>query len=139
MAGLVYLADTTVFVYQARDAAVQRRFQSLLAQGRLAACQMTALEYLNSAPTPQAYERLWDGFRGMRWADVTTDAMNRALAIHRRLAERSQHRSFSLPDLIIAATAELNGATVLHYDADYDRIAEITGQSTEWVAPKGSL
>ena len=80
MAGLVYLADTTVFVYQARDAAVQRRFQSLLAQGRLAACQMTALEYLNSAPTPQAYERLWDGFRGMRWADVTTDAMNRALA-----------------------------------------------------------
>jgi predicted nucleic acid-binding protein len=41
--------------------------------------------------------------------------------------------------LIIAAAAELHGATVLHYDADYDRIAAITGQPTEWVAAKGSL
>ena len=40
---------------------------------------------------------------------------------------------------MIAATADLNGATVLHYDADYDRIAEITGQPVEWVAEKGSL
>jgi hypothetical protein len=40
---------------------------------------------------------------------------------------------------VIAATAELNGATVLHYDADYDLIAEITGQPVEWVAEKGSL
>ena len=57
------------------------------------------------------------------------------------IAETSPHahRHFSLPDLIIAATAELNGATVLHYDADYDRIAAVTGQPTEWVAPKGSL
>jgi predicted nucleic acid-binding protein len=139
MAGPIYLGDTSVFVYQARDAAVGRRFEGLLANGRLAACQMTALEYLNNAPNPQAYELVWDGFQGMRWVDVTSDVMNRALAVHRRLGEKSQHRHFRLPDLIIAATAELNGATVLHYDADYDRIAEITGQSTEWVAPKGSL
>ena len=51
----------------------------------------------------------------------------------------SKHRNCRLPDLIIAAAAELNGATVLHYDTDYDRIAEITGQPTEWVATKGSL
>jgi predicted nucleic acid-binding protein len=71
--------------------------------------------------------------------DVTTDAMDRALAVHRELARKSQHRSFSLPDLIIAATAEQHGATVLHYDADYDRIAEITGQPTEWVVERGTL
>jgi predicted nucleic acid-binding protein len=59
--------------------------------------------------------------------------------VHRQLAVVSQHRHFRLPDLIIAATAEAHGATVLHYDADYDRIAQITGQPTEWVAPKGSL
>ena len=46
---------------------------------------------------------------------------------------------FRLPDLIIAATAEEHGATVLHYDADYDRIAAVTGQPVEWVAPRGSL
>lgn len=71
--------------------------------------------------------------------DVTSEAMNRALDVHRELAKTSQHRHLRLPDLIIAATAELNGATVLHYDADYDRIATVTGQATEWVAAKGSL
>ena len=65
--------------------------------------------------------------------------MNRAMATHRELARTSQHRNFRLPDLIIAATAELNGATVLHYDADYDRIGAVTGQPTEWVAPRGTL
>jgi hypothetical protein len=51
----------------------------------------------------------------------------------------SQHRHFRLPDLIIAATAEEHGATVLHYDADYDRIAAVTGQPAEWIAARGSL
>jgi hypothetical protein len=27
----------------------------------------------------------------------------------------------------------------LHYDADYDRISEVTGQPTQWVRPRGSL
>jgi len=76
---------------------------------------------------------------GHRWINVTSEALNRALDVHRELAKSSQHRHFRLPDLIIAATAELNGATVLHYDADYDRIAAVTGQATEWVAAKGSL
>jgi predicted nucleic acid-binding protein len=65
--------------------------------------------------------------------------MNRALEVHREMAVRSQHRHLRLPDLVIAAAAELNGVTVLHYDADFDRIAEITGQDMEWVAAKGSL
>lgn len=139
MAGLVYLPDTSVYVLQLRHSAVRRRFETLLAEGRLAACQMTSLEFLNNAPDPKSYEVLLGAFMAQRWLDVDTEAMNRAMATHRRLARASQHRNFRLPDLIIAATAELNGATVLHYDADYDRIAEVTGQSTEWVVPRGSL
>jgi len=65
--------------------------------------------------------------------------MERALQVHRMLGARSQHRHFRLADLIIAATAETSGATVLHYDADYDRIAGVTGQPAEWVAERGSL
>jgi predicted nucleic acid-binding protein len=124
---------------QGRHQQVRRQFETLLAEGRLAACQMTSLEYLNNAPDPKAYETLWAALHGHRWIDVDAHAMERALAVHRTLAETSQHRHFRLPDLIIAATAERHGATVLHYDADYDRIAAITGQPTEWVAPKGSL
>jgi predicted nucleic acid-binding protein len=139
MAGPIYLADTSVYVLQGQHPQVRRRFETLLAEGRLAACQMTSLEYLNNAPDPKSYETLWGALHGHRWIDVTTQAMDRALATHRALAIASQHRHFRLPDLIIAATAEMHGATVLHYDADYDRIAAITGQPAEWVAPKGSL
>ncbi|HET8660231.1 MAG TPA: PIN domain nuclease [Micromonosporaceae bacterium] len=139
MAGPIYLADTSVYVLRGRHARVRRRFESLLAEGRLAICQMTALEFLNNAPDPKAYESLWGAVHGQRWLDVSTEAMDRAMEVHRLLAEASQHRHFRLPDLVIAATAEIHGATVLHYDADYDRIARVTGQPTEWVAEQGSL
>jgi predicted nucleic acid-binding protein len=139
MPGTVYLADTSAWVLQARNSPVRDRFAGLLAEGRLAACHMTALEFLNNAPDPAVYERLWAVLHGVRWIDVTALAFDRALEIHRTLAKTSRHRNFRLPDLIIAATAELNGATVLHYDTDYDRIAAATGQVTEWIAPRGSL
>jgi predicted nucleic acid-binding protein len=139
MAGVVYLADTSVYVLQGRHPDIRRRFESLLATGHLAACEMTAMEYLNNAPDPKGYEILWGALHAHRWMSVTADAMTRALEVHRMLAQRSQHRHFRLPDLIIAATAELHGATVLHYDADYDRIAALTGQPVEWIAPRGSL
>ncbi len=139
MTGDIYLADTTVYVLQDRYPQVRRRFSALLTEGRLAACQMTALEYLNNAANPSSYESVWGALHGQRWINVTTEAMDRALDVHRELASASQHRNFRLPDLIIAATAELSGATVLHYDTDYDRIAGVTGQPMEWVVERGSL
>ena len=61
-----------------------------------------------------------------------------ALEVQERLAEKGSHR-LSLPDLVIAATAEHHDATVLHFDRDYDRIAEITGQATQWVVARGTV
>lgn len=66
-------------------------------------------------------------------------AANRARQVQARLVERGQHRAVSVPDLLIAATAEMEGLAVLHYDADFDLIAEITGQPTEWIVPRGTL
>jgi predicted nucleic acid-binding protein len=48
-------------------------------------------------------------------------------------------RSVKHAHLLIAAAAELAGMTLLHYDADYDTIAAVTGQPTRWAAPRGSL
>ena len=47
------------------------------------------------------------------------------------LAGKGKHRAPSIPDLIIAATAELVGLTVLHMDKDFDLIADLTGQAVE--------
>ena len=55
----------------------------------------------------------------------------RAVEVLTPLADRSQHRAPSIPDLIIAATAELAGLTVLHLDKDFEIIADITGQPVE--------
>jgi predicted nucleic acid-binding protein len=55
------------------------------------------------------------------------------------LARKGQHRGVTIPDLLIAAAAEAAGLTVLHYDSDFDRIAEITGQPVEWIVPPGSV
>lgn len=56
---------------------------------------------------------------------------DRAVEVLALLADRGQHRAPSVPDLIIAAAAELAGLTVLHLDKDFDVIAEITGQPVE--------
>lgn len=56
--------------------------------------------------------------------------------VQRTLATGSQHRSAGIPDLLIAATAELNDAILLHYDQYFDVIADVTGQRAVWVVPE---
>lgn len=62
---------------------------------------------------------------------LTPAIENRAVEVLTLLADRGQHRAPSIPDLIVAATAELAGLTLLHLDKDFELIAEITGQPIE--------
>ena len=62
---------------------------------------------------------------------LTPAIEDRAVAVQLALAGRSQHRAPSIPDLLIAATAELSGLTVLHIDKDYELIADVTGQKID--------
>ena len=62
---------------------------------------------------------------------LTPAIEDRAVEVQLLLADRGQHRAPSIPDLLVAATAELAGLTVLHVDKDFELIAGITGQPTE--------
>jgi predicted nucleic acid-binding protein len=62
---------------------------------------------------------------------LTPAIEDRSVEVLTLLADRGQHRAPSIPDLIVAATAELAGLTVLHLDKDFDVIAEITRQPVE--------
>ena len=62
---------------------------------------------------------------------LTPATEDRSMEVLTLLADRGQHRAPSVPDLIIAAAAELAGLTVLHVDKDFEIIAEITGQPVE--------
>lgn len=65
---------------------------------------------------------------------ITPAIEDRAEEVQLLLADRGQHRAPSIPDLLIAATAEKAGLTVLAVDKDFDVIAEITGQPVETLA-----
>ena len=69
--------------------------------------------------------------------NVQARHFERAKHVQRVLALKSQ-RGRKVPDLLVAAVAEEAGLVVLHYDADFDLIAESTGQACEWVVPPGS-
>lgn len=62
---------------------------------------------------------------------LTPAIEDRAVEVQRLLAEHGQHRAPSVPDLLIAATAELTGRRVLHVDKDFELIAALTGQDLE--------
>ena len=66
-------------------------------------------------------------------------ASERALEIQQLMTARGTHRSASVPDVLLAAIADANGLTVLHYDADFDLISDVTDQPMEWVVPAGSV
>ena len=65
---------------------------------------------------------------------LTPAIEDRAVAVQAALADRGQHHAPSIPDLLVAATAELAGLTVLHVDKDFELIADVTGQPLERLA-----
>lgn len=69
------------------------------------------------------------GSMPVEYATPTTE--DRAVEVLTLLADRGHHRAPSVPDLLVAATAEAAGLAVLHDDKDFDLIAEVTGQATE--------
>ncbi len=71
------------------------------------------------------------------WLPVDAEVSRKALDLQRRLARRGQHRR-PIPDLLIAATALVHDATVLHYDKDFDLIVEVTRQPSRWIIPRGT-
>lgn len=118
---------------------VREQLATLLISGKVATCGMIDLELLFSAASKATYIALANALRGMPRVPMNDRVFDRALEVQAHLANNSQHRAVTLPDLLIAASAEINGLVVLHYDRDFDRIAKITQQPTQWVVPRGSV
>lgn len=118
---------------------VREAVDPFLTAGEIATCGIVDLETLYSANSPALYDAAAAALREMARAPVGQDCVERALAVQAMLAERSQHRGVTLPDLLVAACAERSELTVLHYDADFELISSVTGQPTRWVVPRGSV
>lgn len=137
---MTLLADTSVW-HRARHPQVGPGWRAALAADRLATTAVVRLEVLYSARSQQDYRAVRDELDALVQIPSGDVVHRRAEAVQAALAQQHalHHRSVTIPDLLVAAAAELGGVTVWHYDEDYDRIAAVTGQPTEWVAPRGSL
>ncbi len=132
-----YLADKSALA-RMTHAAVAERLAPLIVGGQVATCAVIDLEVLYSARSLDDYEQVLAQRAALPTLPMTQAVASRAIDVQHMLARRGQHR-VPVPDLLIAATAEINSVAVIHYDSDYDLIAGVTGQPAEWVAPRGSL
>ncbi|MEP9395139.1 PIN domain nuclease [Gordonia sp. VNK1] len=134
---LSFVLDTSV-VKRLGHPAVRASLEPLAYSGQLGRARICDLEVGYSARNAAEWDLLVGALDAFEALETTAAHVNRALQVQRLLATRSQ-RGRKIPDLLIAAAAEELGIAVLHYDADFDLIASVTGQSCQWIVPAGSI
>ncbi|MGW4224031.1 PIN domain-containing protein [Streptomyces bauhiniae] len=132
-----FLIDTSALARFMRGDAEQYGWDQAAAAGLIATCPITELEFFYSARSAEDRAR---GIEDLRmifgWVPVDDRAYARAWQVQDALTERGRHRSAGAADLVVAATAELQGLTLLHRDRDFDCIAAVTGQALQWYGPE---
>jgi hypothetical protein len=133
---LTHLVDTSVFTRLDRPA-IRAAIEARGERGELGRAGISDLEIGYSARGAAEWDRLMEALAVFELVETTSEHLRRARQVQRLLAARHQ-RGRKVPDLLIAAAAEGRNLSVLHYDADFDRIAAVTGQPCEWVVPAGT-
>ena len=132
------LADKSAW---ARVSAYPDAWLEALSQESIVICAVTTLELLYSARTRVDVEQLDAELTGLRDVPITRGTLAAARRAMIDLAARGSdgHHRVAPQDAIIAACAAEHGCAVLHYDAHYDRLADVLGFESIWAAPRGSV
>ena len=135
------LADTSVWTNRRKDEQVSRAFEARLLGGEVATCAMVKLELLWETQDALAFRRRRSRLDVLEDLPIDERVWQRATDVIQRLSDDGplHHRRVKIPDLVIAATAEVAGVALSHYDRDFELIAEVTGQPMRAIAPLGSL
>jgi predicted nucleic acid-binding protein len=134
-----YLADKSALA-RLHLPAVREVLEPLITRALVGICGVTELEMLFSARNIQERSRMKEQLEAsMDRVDTPEDIWDQAAEIQEALTEQAQHRSASIPDLIVAATARARGLEILHYDRDFDTIARYTEQPVRWIVPPGTV
>ena len=139
MAGRLYLIDTSALA-KAHLAQVRYTIQTLITDRVAATCVTVDLAAGYSGRTAADLSAI-DSRRRDRYLNLefSEDVAIRAREVQLLLAEKMQHRSVGVLDLLTAAVAEHHDAAILHYHPAFELISSITGQPQLWVATRGSL
>ncbi|MBB5933167.1 PIN domain nuclease [Streptomyces zagrosensis] len=135
-----FLIDTSALAGFLRGDAERYGWDQAAAAGLIATCPITDLEFFYSSRSTADRKR---GIEDMRsifgWVPVDDRAYDRAWRVQEALTQQGKHRSAGAVDLVVAATAELQGLTLLHRDHDFECIAAVTGQPLQWYGPRGGV
>ncbi len=137
MARAAYLADTSAFTRLDKPH-VAAAIGPLIAEGKIALCAPVAFELGFSARSAADHDAIMSRIDAFESAPTTEGDHQRALDLQRLLAHQGHHRALSLVDALVAAVAETRNLTILHYDADFELVSNITGQPNQWVVEPGS-
>jgi predicted nucleic acid-binding protein len=134
------LADTSALILARRDPSVGRWLRDAIVANAIVLCDQVVLEFLRGARNAAEFAAFEKTLSAFRWLRIEPVDWDRARAVFRALSgvTGGYHRSVPIADALIAAVAERHGVRLAHFDRDYDRIAEITGQAVRWVAPPPS-
>lgn len=135
----MYLLDKSALARIRVSEVIAKALQPLYAARAVATCTVVDLELLYSARDYAHYQRILHAQRQCILLPVDQEVQTRAMIVQRQLVEISQHRGIGPDELLIAACAEVHGATILHYGHAFDIISEVTGQPSLWVVPPGSV
>ena len=128
-----FLIDSSALARLMRPGAESFGWDQAVAAGLIAVCPITELEFFCSARSARDREDTYASLRtAFGWVPVHEAAYARAWEVQGELTALGQHRSAGPVDLVVAATAELHGLTLLHHDRDFDVIARVTGQPLRW-------
>jgi predicted nucleic acid-binding protein len=134
-----YLADTSALARLHRPS-VTAVLGPLIEAGLVATCGVIELELGWATRSSEEFDQVRaDRDEGYEWLATHDEDWQRALAVQAQLWRRGRIRAVGFPDLLIAAVAEREQVALLHYDSDFDLIAEVTRQLTQWVVPRGSV
>ncbi|MEV4617212.1 PIN domain nuclease [Asanoa sp. NPDC049573] len=135
-----FLVDTSALVRLLRIRDIRERWQPQITAGVVGLSPITELELLHSARSKADREELLGLLAAtFTWVAVPDRAFLRAAEVQSAMTARGTHRSAGAVDLLLAATAELTGLALVHYDHDFDEIVRITNQPAVWVAAPGSI
>lgn len=136
---LPLLVDTSAWG-RARHSAVREPWLDALLGDRLRLSPLIRIEILLSARGGDEFDLLAERLDTIRPAPLSATIVRAAETGMRALAHRSDGtQRLPIVDYLVAASAQELGAAVIHYDRDYDLLAEVMEFDSIWLAPAGAL
>jgi|SRR5580698_5726645 predicted nucleic acid-binding protein len=133
------IADTSALARLGHPA-VASALGPLIEAGLVASCGVIEFELRWATRTPAELDQLRaDRDLGYEWLPTLDEDWRRALDVQAALWRSGLVRAVGFPDLLIAAVAERERVTILHYDSDYDHIVAMTSQPAQWIVPRGTI